>query len=357
MDSLYNKIEKKIEDLRYCYEEEVTKKYDDKALTWLLFVDGCAILQFIYCAINKRKSKLDLKNNSVAFVHRDLFLFENQLPYSLLKLLNENERELMNSIKTYIQSQVMVPEGNSKEDEEPIHLLDLLRTSLLGEPHEDSVSMRNRKSDQHQISHRNVQELKEAGIYLRRSSNSCLRDISFSQSLNLLGHLYIPPITLNNLTRPMILNLVTYEKCHNFKNDFGVTSYIAFLRSLIKEAKDVRELRKAGIFYNLIGSDEEVANLFKEMATLFNEMPFIPTNIGVEERIEEYYGTMLSQMFRIYHGNFNCTSWGIFKLLVIVLGLSCIKYTTRMYPFIDAYFSIYVLLALSLCLLIQRVLS
>ena len=151
----------------------------------------------------------------------------------------------------------------------------------------------------------------------------------------------------------MFLNLVAYEKCDNFKNDFGVTSYIAFLRSLIKEAKDVRELRKAGIFYNLVDSDEEVAKLF-------NEMPLIPTNIGVEEKMEEYYGTMLSLMFRIYHDNFNSTSRGIFKLLVLVLGLSGIKYTTRRYPFIHAYFTTFVLLwhflSTSACL-IQRVLS
>ena len=41
---LYNKIEENIKELRECFEEEVTKKYDDEALAWLLFVDGCAIL-------------------------------------------------------------------------------------------------------------------------------------------------------------------------------------------------------------------------------------------------------------------------------------------------------------------------
>jgi hypothetical protein len=47
---LYEKIKKKIKKLRECFEEEVTKKYDDEALAWMLFVDGCAILQYIFCA-------------------------------------------------------------------------------------------------------------------------------------------------------------------------------------------------------------------------------------------------------------------------------------------------------------------
>jgi hypothetical protein len=44
---LYELVEKNIKQLRECFEEEVTKKYDDEALAWMLFVDGCAILQYI----------------------------------------------------------------------------------------------------------------------------------------------------------------------------------------------------------------------------------------------------------------------------------------------------------------------
>uniref|UniRef100_A0A2N9EQA9 Integrase catalytic domain-containing protein n=1 Tax=Fagus sylvatica TaxID=28930 RepID=A0A2N9EQA9_FAGSY len=50
MEEAFNKIREKIKELRECFEEEVTKEYGDEALTWLLFVDGCAILQFILLA-------------------------------------------------------------------------------------------------------------------------------------------------------------------------------------------------------------------------------------------------------------------------------------------------------------------
>ena len=44
-------------------------------------------------------------------------------------------------------------------------------------------------------------------------------------------------------------------------------TYISFLDSLIDEAKDVKELSKAGILYNLLGSDQEVTQLFNEICT------------------------------------------------------------------------------------------
>ena len=113
INDLYEKIKEKIKDLRDCFEKEVTVDYDDEELAWLLFVDGCAILQYIYCAVNDKFEELKIKPDSVAFGQQDLFLLENQLPYCLLKWLmswSENEDELKNSIERYIQGQLIVPE-------------------------------------------------------------------------------------------------------------------------------------------------------------------------------------------------------------------------------------------------------
>jgi hypothetical protein len=98
-----------------------------------------------------------------------------------------------------------------------------------------------------------------------RSKNEkcCLSDISFT-TLACLGYLFLPPIIVDDSTRPKFLNLIAYEMCLDFKNDFGVTSYISFLDSLFNEANDVKILRKAGVLYNCLGSDEEVAKLFNE---------------------------------------------------------------------------------------------
>ena len=75
-----------------------------------------------------------------------------------------------------------------------------------------------------------------------------LKDIFFS-TLLCFGFLWLPPIIVDDSTRPKFFNLIAYEMCSDFNNDYGVISYISFLDSLIDEANDVKELRKAGILY------------------------------------------------------------------------------------------------------------
>ena len=71
MEEVHKKIRDNIKELRDCFEEEVTMDNNDKALAWLVFVDGCAILQFTYCASTKDKFKdLSIKDDNVAFGHR-----------------------------------------------------------------------------------------------------------------------------------------------------------------------------------------------------------------------------------------------------------------------------------------------
>ena len=113
MEEAFNKIK----ELRECFEEEVTKKYDDEALTWLLFVDGSAILQFIHYDTKNKFDDLSIKTDSVTFCHQDLFLLENQLSYRLLKWfmrLKKMDSELTESIETLIKGHVEVPPPEEK---------------------------------------------------------------------------------------------------------------------------------------------------------------------------------------------------------------------------------------------------
>ncbi len=225
---VYKKIEENITELRKCFEEEVIKDYDDEALACLLFLDGCATLQFIYCATNDKFKELGTINYNVAFGYQDLFLLENQLPYCLLKWLmslSDNKKELEESIETFIEVHDMVPfkqqsklqqaKGKSEDghhskekpkeqrilmEQEPIHLLGLLRKSLLVNHNQQPVAKNDRRKVNDQESYRNVQELKAASIHFRRSSNSCLSNISFTRQYVLLGYLYLPPIVVDDLS-------------------------------------------------------------------------------------------------------------------------------------------------------------
>ena len=296
-EDLYEMVKKNIKQLREYYDEEVTEKYSDEALAWILFVDGCATLQFIHSVDKNKVKDFKIKNDHVAFVQQDLLLLENQLPYQLLDDLMKMSKEgqnLMTSILNFIVQKCMLAndEPTTKKfiematNGEPIHLLDLLRKRLLFDSTPKSpkeVTGQSSMKDLHLF--RNVHELKEAGIHLKPNNSSCLGQISFTNFY--LGILLLPPITVDDSTGPKFFNLIAYEMCPDFENDFGVTSYIVFLDSLIDEAKDVMHLRKARILRNFLGSDEEVAQLFNGLCTDLVQNTEIYDD--VRSKIQDYY--------------------------------------------------------------------
>ncbi|KAH1084279.1 hypothetical protein J1N35_024040 [Gossypium stocksii] len=112
-------------------------------------------------------------------------------------------------------------------------------------------------------------------------------------------NLCLPPISVNDST----MNLIAYEMCSDFDNDFTVTSYMCFLDLLIDEAEDVKDLRDAGILYNRLGSDEEVAKLFNKMNTDLVPSPMIYS--GVKEKIHNHCKNMwISQAAQGYYTYF-----------------------------------------------------
>ncbi|XP_062019178.1 UPF0481 protein At3g47200-like [Rosa rugosa] len=358
VEDLHKIIEVNINTLKDCYDEEATRSYTDEALTNLLFLDGCSTLQFIYSLMENELASFNIKRDQVAFAEQDLFLLENQLPYQVLKLLmslSDKERDLKNAIDGFVGRNIMAagkkwkwhkhkktsepgdgvidmehkktrqPGDGVIDMEEPTHLLGLLRTEMLGPP----KSVAEETKDKHRRqSFRNIQELKPAGIHLRRSKTGTLRDISFTQPRGLLGFvgfLYLPPISVDDSMRPKFLNLIAYEMCPDFQNDFGVTSYICFLDSLIDHADDVKQLRSARVLHNLLGSDEEVAQLFNEIGT--DLVPNSETYRSVKSKLEKHYKNRgKTWMAQFCHDHFS-SPWTILAFLGVLaaLGLSGIQ--------------------------------
>ncbi|PON67436.1 hypothetical protein TorRG33x02_264770 [Trema orientale] len=57
-EDLYKTIEDHIEELKNCFDDEVIEAFnkdhpDHEALTWMLFVDGCFVLQFIHSVVRE----------------------------------------------------------------------------------------------------------------------------------------------------------------------------------------------------------------------------------------------------------------------------------------------------------------
>ncbi|PQM33666.1 UPF0481 protein [Prunus yedoensis var. nudiflora] len=365
---LLKKVQEKIKDLRECYDKEATKKFDDDSLAWMLFVDGCSTLEFIYKY--EKLESFKIKRDQVAFAEQDMFLLENQLPYQLLELLMISSRkykDVKDSIEMFVQMHGVVPDEKQKPqrgaqnsqphehvnipmEPEPTHLLEHLLTRMLGyppkksetsasaqpgaggaqntQPHDEHVAVSmepeqthrpKEKSKSSAQSFRNVKELHAAGIYFRkRKGPTTLRDINFKSFL-CCGFLYLPKIKVDDSMGPKFMNLIAYEMCPDFQNDFGVTSYIGFLDSLIDHPDDVKHLRKRHILRNFLGSDDEVAQLFNEIGT-----DLVPNNAiysDVKSKIEDHYKTNWKKwMAQFFHEHFS-SPWTILAFISVLLGL------------------------------------
>ncbi|BFG37923.1 hypothetical protein CerSpe_241960 [Prunus speciosa] len=116
----------------------------------------------------------------------------------------------------------------------------------------------------------------------------------------------------------MFKNLIAYEMCPDFQNNFGVTSYIGFLNWLIHHPDDVKHLRKKHIVRNYLGSDEEVALLFNEMIT--DVVPNYAIYRHVTRKIEDHYKTRWKKwMAQFFYDHFS-KPW-ILAFIGVLTGL------------------------------------
>ncbi|KAJ0080363.1 hypothetical protein Patl1_23463 [Pistacia atlantica] len=313
---LYSKVRRNIKHLRECYQEEETAPSpdddkeeeeeeetapspdddeeeetapfpDDDDLAWMFFVDGCALLHYIEFAvltdkkdpmIEKFKEK-GIKVDYLVYVQQDLFLLENQLPYGVLKLLISclsDKGQMEKSIEKFI---------------------------FVGQPIENDLQF-----------FRNVKELK-AEDSVQPSDTGCLKDITFE-----FGTLRLPSIQVDDSTASKFLNLIAYEMCPDFLNDFGVSSYVAFLYILIDQAQDVKELRDKQILHNFLGSDEKVAELFNEIGA---DLVSNPTIYGdVKSKIQRHYDSkLLTSMAQFIHEYFR-RPWSAIAFLAAIIALA-----------------------------------
>ncbi|KAK3019463.1 hypothetical protein RJ639_005147 [Escallonia herrerae] len=76
--------------------------------------------------------------------------------------------------------------------------------------------------------------------------------------------------------------------CPHTPNDFSLTSYIGFMKSLINHPNDVKLLRSNHILLNKLNSDEELAKMYAEMS-----IPTVNNAIfmSVQERMQEHYNS------------------------------------------------------------------
>ncbi|GLT46447.1 hypothetical protein SLA2020_201950 [Shorea laevis] len=163
---------------------------------------------------------------------------------------------------------------DQEEEADPAHLLDMLRTRLLGfKPKKKGQiskdvwwkKLLNRDKSKPWLSINNAKELKDKGIRFKgwKKVNN-ITIINFNKHC-CMPTLWLSPIVLRSTTMPLLLNLMAYELCPDFKENCEITSHLSLLDSLIDNGEDVKELRDANVLHHELGSDEAVAKLFNKI--------------------------------------------------------------------------------------------
>ncbi|XP_060670641.1 UPF0481 protein At3g47200-like [Ziziphus jujuba] len=312
--NLYNRVKNVAERGREFYNMKRLTSIKEEEFTQMMFLDGCFILEFIIWLLGvKEYYDIGMNNNEIADVKRDLFLLENQLPYIVLEALMEGYKyEREETLKKFITICGSLPPAE-KEDERPLHLLDMMRTRFV----KQSATFPSRRQVRDMIlsalldkvrhcmgirsspkkratpsatidcySYPTARVLNSMGIWFRPNKTGSFGDVKFESQLFIWGVLTLPRILIDASTRSLLLNMLAFESSYtNLKDQQGVTSYMCFMDSLIDNADDVMILRSENVIVNCLGTDQDVADLFNDIASNLvpNHHTYAEAKLGIQK--------------------------------------------------------------------------
>ncbi|KAG5223124.1 UPF0481 protein [Salix suchowensis] len=287
---MYRKVEQVASRARKLYTVDESSHLKNEEFAAMMFFDGCFILQFLFCYLN-HPEKLKMSRHDVVLVARDLFLLENQLPFEVLDELTR--------LRILRCPDLKGKESEMTDPHKPAHLLELFHFTFV-ESIDDPRKSRYRDASRKTWSGRYypAKELRNVGIHFKPSNSSLFTAVDFVGTV-LAGRLYIPPLSIDDSTKPMLLNLVAYEACLGAHNDW-VTSYVCFMDSLIDNPEDVSELRTKGILFNTLGSDKQVAELVNQISDYLVPNPHAYGK--VKSAIESHYRNGFKRWILHYKG-------------------------------------------------------
>ncbi|KAL2230460.1 UNVERIFIED_CONTAM: hypothetical protein Sindi_1640400 [Sesamum indicum] len=198
------------------------------------------------------------------------------------------------------------------------HILNFLsRIVHRGVTREGSKVVHTRNMRKYVHSFRSATALKAKGIYFKPSSSRSFKDVNFN-SFFIYAQLKLPTWAVSIYTMVFFLNMIAYEMSPNNVNNFLVTSYINLMKSLIESTEDVKELREQKILYNLLGSDEEVRDVYKNIKTYADP----PAFHHLKEKIQAHYNSyMKTWIAELIHTHFR-TPWTVLGLLAAMAVLA-----------------------------------
>ncbi|XP_052114681.1 UPF0481 protein At3g47200-like [Arachis duranensis] len=321
-------------EVRRCYSDDI--KLSIEKHIRVILVDCCFILELL-CRYHHRDAIL-LPPRLGNFMHYDLLLLENQVPFFVLEKLHNlafpstlNSRGQNNYpsllwltfhyiIPNYIISSDKV--GLSLSNVSTIaHFTDLSRKLLLISSHlfQPSVSGCSRTAE---VTHLySASKLKEAGVNFEVNKNSqCLLDLQLS------GHtLRIPFIRVDDNTEIVLRNLLAFEQCHCV-NESYLTDYITVFDYLINTDKDVDLLIKKGIIDNWLSDSNAVAEMFNGLGVNIMQTDFNVKYSSIFQDLNDFCAHPWNRKVATLRRDYCNTPWktvasiaGIFLLILTII--------------------------------------
>ncbi|KAJ3699649.1 hypothetical protein LUZ61_003354 [Rhynchospora tenuis] len=171
-------------------------------------------------------------------------------------------------------------------------------------------------------------ELQDSGLKFRAKRNPChMLDISFQY-----GVLEIPRFTINDNTKPLLMNLVAFEQCvfAEMKKS-QLTSFVSFLDSLVNTTKDVLILQQCGVIKNCLSSEEELTQFFNQLCQ------------GLTLMDDHFLAELFKEVNRHYESSWNRQQarfinripWVVISLTAafILLVLTCVQSFFAVYAY------------------------
>ncbi|KAI8003848.1 UPF0481 protein [Camellia lanceoleosa] len=275
-------IKSREQEARRCYAEPISLNANE--MIEMMVLDGCFIIELM-----QKFGMADLRDENdsifqmdwiVRRLQRDLMLFENQLPFFILRELFDkiegpnHHNRLIYLALCFFRDLLPGPgyrehvDGNSHF--EIRHLLGLIHNNWLPSfagivPNGDGS---NKKGNWRFIP--NTIELQEAGVKLVKIEGASLFDIKFEY-----GVMKIPSLTIEDRTESFLRNLIAYEQYCPDNQLTYITDYVGFMDCLIDSPKDVEILSRRGIIDNWLGNNEVVSTIFSKISDARIGLPAI----------------------------------------------------------------------------------
>ena len=305
LSTIINSVAKVEKEARECYNEAI--KFNTEELVKILVIDGCFIIELL---LKNKDKKLREKDDPIfnrpcmlQFLHHDLILLENQVPWIVLEPLfnlitdSSQHETLITLSREFMKTAFLSREMPSLEKCINLkgikHYVDLFRklsisiTSPLPADRDINIEESKhcvgvfrklatlvrsqfKKWMKSTITEENTgrlpgwqllpcaKDLVNAGIKFKRGSPDNVLDIKFID-----GVLEIPPLQVHNITETVLRNLISYEQCQ-LKLSARITSYALLLACLISSPSDMNILYENEIIDNWLTSTD-ATELFKKL--------------------------------------------------------------------------------------------